>query len=112
VARPNLGEFEHLILLAIMRLGDDAYGVSIRREIEQRTGRSVSLGAIYPALDRLEIKGLISSEIGEPTPMRGGRAKRHLHLTPDGRDMLLRTRSILLSFWEGFEPSSGMGVSP
>lgn len=112
MARPNLGEFEHLILLSIMRLGDDAYGVSIRREIEERTGRPVSLGAIYPALDRLEEKGFIGSEFGEPTRKRGGRAKRYLRLTPAGMDMLVRTRSIIQSFWEGFEPSSETGTSP
>ncbi len=111
MARSYLGEFEHLILLSIMRLGDDAYGVTIRREIERHTGRSVSLGAIYPALDRLEEKGFIDSHVGEPTPTRGGRAKRYLQLTPEGLDMLVRTRVIIQSFWEGFEPSSETGMS-
>jgi PadR family transcriptional regulator PadR len=112
MARRTLGEFEHLILLAIMRLGDSAYGVSIRREIEQCAGRSVSLGAIYPALDRLEEKGLIGSKVGEPTRKRGGRAKRYLRLTPEGFDMLVRARSVMQSLWEGFEPSSGTGLCP
>ena len=111
MARSYLGEFEHLILLSVMRLGDDAYGVTIRREIERQTGRSVSLGAIYPALDRLEDKGFINSHVGEPTPKRGGRAKRYLRLTPEGLDMLVRTRAIIQSFWEGFEPSSETGMS-
>jgi len=104
--RDYLGEFEHVVLLAIMRLGSDAYGVSIQREIETRAGRRVSLGAIYPTMDRLEAKGLVASRVGEPTSERGGRAKRHVELKPAGRDALRRSRTMLTALWEGFEPES------
>lgn len=79
-----IGELETLILLAALQLGDDAYGVSIRDEIEDRTGRRLSRGAIYTALRRLEAKGFLVGELGESTPARGGRAKRFLRLTDDG----------------------------
>ncbi|MGD2123591.1 MAG: PadR family transcriptional regulator [Gemmatimonadota bacterium] len=72
----NLGDFEQLVILAVMRLGEGAYGMAVRREIEANAGRSVSLGAIYATLDRLEEKGLVSSAQGNPTPQRRGRAKR------------------------------------
>jgi PadR family transcriptional regulator PadR len=72
----TLGEFEHMVLLAILRLGDEAYGVTIRSELTACTGRDASPGALYTTLDRLEDKGLISSRLGDPTPQRGGRAKR------------------------------------
>lgn len=84
----NLGELETLVLLAIVRLGSDAYGVSIRDEIESRTGRSLSRGAIYSALRRMEGKAQIDSTLGEATPTRGGRAKRFWSLTPVGMDAL------------------------
>lgn len=98
-----LGEFEQLVLLALMRLGEDAYGVSIRREIQDRTGRAVSLGAIYPTLHRLEEKGFVTSYRGEPTASRGGRAKRHFQLTAEGRAALRQSREMLAALWEGFE---------
>jgi PadR family transcriptional regulator, regulatory protein PadR len=79
-----LGSLEHLVLLALIRLGDDAYGMTVRREIEQRTGRDLSIGAIYATLDRLEAKGYVSSSIGEPTAARGGRAKRLFHVEASG----------------------------
>lgn len=104
--RDYLGEFEHVVLLAVLRLGPDAYGVSIQREIESRTGRRVSLGAIYPTVDRLETKGLVTSRVGAPTTERGGRAKRHVELRPAGRDALRRSHTMLASLWEGFEPES------
>ena len=86
----NLGEFEQLILLAILRLRDDAYGVSIRAELADRTGRNVAPGALYTALDRLESKGLITSRMSDPTPQRGGRAKRHVSVTAAGIEALTR----------------------
>ena len=86
----NLGEFEQLILLAILRLRDDAYGVSIRAELADRTGRNVAPGALYTALDRLETKGLITSRMSDPTPQRGGRAKRHVTVTAAGIEALTR----------------------
>jgi DNA-binding PadR family transcriptional regulator len=79
-----LGEFEHIVLLAVLRLDDAAYGVTVRREIEARTGRDVSIGAIYATLDRLEAKGLVRSRLGEPTAERGGRAKRLFRVTARG----------------------------
>lgn len=82
--RENLGELEQLLLIAVLRLGDDAHGPAIRDELHDRIGRDVGPGTLYPTLDRLESKGLLTSELGEPTPERGGRAKRHFALTEDG----------------------------
>jgi DNA-binding PadR family transcriptional regulator len=79
-----LGEFEQLILLALVRLGPDAYGATVRREIEARAGREVSISAVYTTLERLEQKGLVRSRIGEPTAERGGRRRRHFALLPLG----------------------------
>ena len=87
----NLGEFEQLILLAILRLRDDAYGVSIRAELADRAGRTVAPGALYTALERLETKGLITSRMSDPTPQRGGRAKRHVAVTAAGMEALTRS---------------------
>jgi DNA-binding PadR family transcriptional regulator len=84
----NLGDFEQLVLLALVRLGSGAYGVSVRQEVEDRTGRDVSLGAIYKTLDRLAAKGLVSSWLGEPTAQRGGRRKRHYRVEAGGEAAL------------------------
>ncbi len=84
-----LGEFEQVVLLAILRLGDSAYGVAIRAEIEACAGRKTSPGALYTTLERLEQKGLLSARSGEPTPERGGRAKRFYKVTKDGRARLV-----------------------
>jgi PadR family transcriptional regulator, regulatory protein PadR len=81
---PNLGEFEQLVLMALVRLGPDAYGATIRREIEGRAHRSLSISAVYTTLERLEQKGLVRSWIGEPTPQRGGRRRKHFELLPPG----------------------------
>jgi DNA-binding PadR family transcriptional regulator len=86
----NLGEFEQLILLAILRLGDNAYGVTIRAELAERGGRNVAPGALYTALERLEAKGAITSRMGDPTPQRGGRAKRYVTVTATGVQALRR----------------------
>jgi PadR family transcriptional regulator PadR len=88
----RLGQFEELILLALMRLRDNAYGVTIRLEIETRTGRDVSVGAVYTALERLQRKGYVSSRVGDPTPERGGRAKRFFRIEAPGLDALNRVR--------------------
>jgi len=80
-----LGSLELVVLLALVRLKDNAYGMTVRREIEERTGRSLSIGAIYATLDRLEGKGYVSSAVGEPTPERGGRAKRLFRIEADGQ---------------------------
>jgi DNA-binding PadR family transcriptional regulator len=86
----NLGEFEQLILLAILRLGDGAYGVTIRAELADRAGRTIAPGALYTALERLEAKGLVRSRMGDPTPQRGGRAKRYVTVTGAGIQALAR----------------------
>jgi PadR family transcriptional regulator len=86
----TIGDFEQLILFALVRLGADAYGVTVRREIEGRTGRAISPGALYTALDRLERRGLVSSRLGEPTPERGGKRKRLYTLQPAGERALAR----------------------
>ena len=80
----TLGEFEQLVLIAIVRLGDDAYGATIRREIEDRTARRLSIGAVYTTLDRLEQKGCVRSWIGAPTAQRGGRRRKYFALQPPG----------------------------
>lgn len=104
MAKPEtLGEFEQSALLAIAHLGDQAYGVTIRREIESRTGRTVSVGALYTALERLERKGLASSTMSDPTPERGGRSKRHYVLRPAGATALREARARLDRMWAGLE---------
>lgn len=99
--RDNIGNFELMILLALIRLGDDAYGVPISKEIETRTGREVSVASVYAALDRLTAKKLVSSELGEPTPERGGRAKRYFRITAKGVREVRETRRVLVKFWQG-----------
>ncbi len=103
-ATDTLGEFEQLVLLAIVHLKDDAYGVTIRREIESRTGRSVAVGALYTALDRLERKGFVRSRASEPTPQRGGRSKRHFMLVAAGAAALERSRETMRRMWAGVKP--------
>jgi DNA-binding PadR family transcriptional regulator len=99
--RDYLGEFEHVILLALMRLADRAYGVTVRQEIELRIDREVSIGAVYATLDRLEKKGYVSSHRGDPTPARGGRSKRFFRVTADGAEAVSRTHRALQSMTEG-----------
>jgi DNA-binding PadR family transcriptional regulator len=99
----NLGEFEHMVLLAIMRLGDDAYAVPVREEIVRCTGRDVSRGSIYITLDRLETKGYLRSRLADPTPERGGRAKRYYVLRPRAVDALKESRRALVALWRGLE---------
>jgi DNA-binding PadR family transcriptional regulator len=101
MARHLLTDFELMILLAILRVGEDAYGVQIAREIEATSGRTVLLGAAYAALDRLERNELVSSTIGEPTPERGGRAKRFFRVTPRGVRAVKETRQALVALWQG-----------
>ena len=97
----NLGEFEQLILLAILRLHDNAYGVTIRAELADRAGRAVAPGALYTALERLETKALITSRMSEPTPQRGGRAKRHVTVTAAGVEALTRAMRAYERLLEG-----------
>jgi DNA-binding PadR family transcriptional regulator len=103
-ARDYLGEFEHLVLLALLRLQDRAYGVTVRREIQDRAHREVSIGAVYATLDRLEAKGYVKSSIGEPTNERGGRSKRFFRITARGARALTRTHLALQRMTEGLNP--------
>ena len=82
--RDQLGNFELMVMLVLIRLGDNAYGVPISEELEKRTGRDVAIGSVYAALERLEDKGFVTSELGEPTAERGGRAKKYFHVTARG----------------------------
>jgi PadR family transcriptional regulator, regulatory protein PadR len=96
-----LGSLEHIVLLALIRLGDNAYGMTVRREIEARTGRDLSIGAIYATLERLEAKGYIRSEVGEPTAERGGRAKRLFRIEASGEAALDASQQALRSMTAG-----------
>lgn len=100
----HIGDFEQVLLFALLRLGDRAYGVSIRREIEARTGRQVAAGAVYTALQRLEARGLVTSWIGDATPQRGGRRKRHYRLEPRGARVLHEAYRHLRQMAHGVEP--------
>jgi len=101
VARRSLGEFEHLMMLAIFRLGSEAYGVPIIAEVEEQTGRTVSQAAAYLTLRRLEEKGWIRSSMADPTPERGGRAKRYFELQATGLERLRESRAALRQMWDG-----------
>src|SRR5688500_8745637 len=96
-----LGEFEQIVLLAIVRLGDEAYAIPVREEIAARTGRSVARGALYTALDRLEAKGCLTSTMSEPLAARGGRSRRYYAVTPAGLSALRASRAALLKLWNG-----------
>ena len=91
----HLGRFEHFLLLAVMRLGDDAYGMTIRRALADHTGRDIAVGAIYTALARLERRGLVQSWLGEPTAERGGKAKRHYRVLAAGKKALDKAEAAL-----------------
>jgi PadR family transcriptional regulator PadR len=99
MARHLLTDFELMILLAILRVGDEAYGVTVAREIERTGGRQVVLGAVYAALDRLERNGWVASKVGDPTAERGGRAKRFFSVTPQGLRAVKDTRRALVALW-------------
>ena len=101
--RYHLGEFEHLIVLALLRLDDRAYGVTIRQEIELRTKREVSIGAVYATLDRLEGKGYVNCYRGDPTPQRGGRSKRFFRVTPKGIAAVNRAQHALRRMTAGLD---------
>jgi PadR family transcriptional regulator PadR len=103
VAREHLGELEHIVLLAVLRLGEDAYGVPIRLEIERRTARALTVGALYRTLDRLEAKGYVTSWFGDPTPERGGRSRRYFRARPLGIRALRASREALAAMWDGVE---------
>ena len=101
--RAFLGDFEQMVLAAVLRLGEGAYGAAILTEIETRTGRRVSSGSLYVTLDRIEQKGLIETWRGDPTPERGGRPRRYVRVTRSGLEALRDVRQALLNLWHGIE---------
>ena len=98
-----LGEFEQMIIAAALRLGAEAYGVSIIDAITEKTGREVGSGALSTTLDRMERKGLVRSELGDPSPGRGMRARRYVSITPAGLALARESRAALLSLWQGLD---------
>jgi DNA-binding PadR family transcriptional regulator len=106
-AHNYLGEFELILLLTILRLGHGAYGVPLSKELSLLRGSDVSVGSIYAALDRLELKGLISSRLGESSPERGGRAKRYFRVTAEGIRSVNETRRVLTKLWKTLPSTEG-----
>jgi PadR family transcriptional regulator, regulatory protein PadR len=105
--REFLGGFELLVLLALIRLGDDAYGVPISEAIEKSSGREVALGSVYITLERLQDKGLVSSELGEPTAVRGGRAKTYFRITAKGLREIRQAQRTLIKLWRDVPQLNG-----
>jgi PadR family transcriptional regulator PadR len=106
----GLGDFEHIVLLAILRLGETAYGVTIRSVIAECTRRTPSRGALYTTLDRLENKGLVQSAFGKPTAERGGRAKRYFRITERGHRALIETQRSYQALLAGIDLRRGVHV--
>jgi DNA-binding PadR family transcriptional regulator len=104
-----VGEFELYVLLAIAHLQDDAYGIRIRQEIEDRTGRDVAIGAVYATLGRLEDKRLVRHELSEPQPVPGGRSRKYFHLTPPGRTAIEHSTTMMARMMAGFRPAAAKG---
>ena len=107
----HLGDLEQMVLLAVLQSGEDAYGGSVSRELEARAERKVSRGALYVTIDRLEKKGMLSSRLGESTPGRGGRRKRHLEVTPTGVATLRAAKKSWTSLWAGLDEVLGESSS-
>ena len=105
-----LGEFEQMVLLALLRLKDDAYGVTVRREIQSRTDRRVAIGAVYACLERLERKGYVNSSVSDPQPVPGGRSRKYFQFTRAGADALHRTREMMQRMTEGLAVDSELGA--
>jgi DNA-binding PadR family transcriptional regulator len=99
-SRSNLGEFELMLLLAVIHLGDEAYGVTITQQLEAYRGRGVAVGSVYAALERLENKNLVESSLGDPTPERGGKAKRYFRITKEGLSQVHEARRVLTRLWK------------
>lgn len=99
----SLGEFEHILLLTLVRLGDNAYGMSVRTSIHELIKRDISIGAIYTTLERLQNKGYVESRLGEATAKRGGRAKKYFTVTGKGRAVLREARTNLETLWQGIQ---------
>jgi DNA-binding PadR family transcriptional regulator len=106
MTRRHLGEFEHLLLLALAQLGPEASGVDVREIVEARTGRVLSPGAVYTAFQRLEGRGFVSSAMGEPTPQRGGRRKKLYRLRPAGARRIEATQAALAAMARGLHPKA------
>ena len=104
---PAIAEFEQMVLLAVLQVHEDAYGVTVHEELERHTDRAVSRGAVYMTLDRLEKKGFLTSSLSEPTAERGGRSKRCYAVTKTAITALRASRRTLLSLWDGLEPVLG-----
>ena len=103
MSQDYLGEFEQMVLLSIMRLDGEAYGLAISEEMQKVAGRSPSSGALYTTLDRLERKGLVESSAGESSEVRGGRPRRYVNVTPEGQALLAASRDRLMALWTGLE---------
>ena len=108
--RSCLADFELMVILTLIYLGEDAYGVPISRELERRLKREVSVAGVYAALERLEAKGLIASSLGDPTPERGGKAKRYFRVTKQGLQEVHATRQVLTKLWRGLPGLKGERV--
>jgi len=102
-----LGNFDLMLWLALLRLGDDAYGVTIAQELEQHTGREVVIASVYARLESLQERGLVTSTLGDPTPERGGRAKRYFSITGAGIREIRNARRALMSMWKGLPELKG-----
>ena len=110
---PNLpSDFEQQVLLAVWRLGDEAYGAPVRDELEARTGHGVAHGAVYVTLVRLEKKGFLRSSLSDPTPVRGGKAKRFFRITPEGIAGVRAIRSVMASLWDGLPHAPNAAPDP
>lgn len=104
---PPLGEFEQIVMLALLRLGADAYGAAVCAEIEKRSGREVSVSAVHTTLERLEQKGMLRSRVGEPTPQRGGKRKRHYEVAAPGLRAVQSSYRSLRNMADGLEKLLG-----
>lgn len=110
---PDLpSDFEQQVLLAVWRLGDDAYGATVRDELERRTGRDVAQGAVYTTLVRLEGKELLASRMSDPTPVRGGKARRLFRITPRGMQGVQAARTVMARLWDGLPDPAGGPTGP
>jgi DNA-binding PadR family transcriptional regulator len=103
----SISNFELMVMLALIRLGDEAYGVPISLEIEEQSGRDVALGSVYAALERLHNRGMVTSSVGEPTAERGGRAKRYFKVTGKGMKVIQETQLTLTRMWKGLPKLAG-----
>ena len=101
-----ISNFELMVMLALIKLGDEAYGVLISEDIAEQSGHDVALGSVYAALERLEDRRLVTSSVGEPTPERGGRAKKYFKVTAKGIEVVRETQQTLTRMWKGLKPLS------